>query len=191
MGQELECKMTWQGRRDAGRAYLETDHILFRGANRLKLWLKDLKKVQADAGKLTLEHPDGRAVFDLGPAASKWAEKILHPPSRLTKLGLKPEHKLKLIGRFDKEFLAEVKAFTTTRGKADYILLAAESAKDLECLEKPGLGAMLWIVYPKGRNDVTEMDVLHAGRAAGLKDIKVMSFSATHTALKFVRPKAG
>jgi hypothetical protein len=30
--------------------------------------------------------------------------------------------------------------------------------------------------------------VLMAGRIAGLKDIKVVGFSATHTALKFVIP---
>jgi hypothetical protein len=31
---------------------------------------------------------------------------------------------------------------------------------------------------------------LEGGRAAGLKDIKVASFSATHTALKFAIPVA-
>ena len=49
---------------------------------------------------------------------------------------------------------------------------------------------MLWIVYPKGRKEITERQVLDAGRAAGLVDVKVVSFSASHTALKFVRPKA-
>ena len=48
-----------------------------------------------------------------------------------------------------------------------------------------GAGA-LWIVYPKGKQDITELQVLDAGRAAGLVDVKVVSFSATHTALKFV-----
>jgi hypothetical protein len=46
----------------------------------------------------------------------------------------------------------------------------------------------LWIVYPKGRKDITEIDVLSTGRKAGLKDIKVVGFSTTHTALKFVIP---
>jgi hypothetical protein len=34
------------------------------------------------------------------------------------------------------------------------------------------------------------LQVLNAGRDAGLVDIKVVSYSPTHTALKFVRPKA-
>jgi len=46
----------------------------------------------------------------------------------------------------------------------------------------------LWIVYPKGRKDLSENDVLATGRKAGLKDVKVVGFSPTHTALKFVIP---
>ena len=50
---------------------------------------------------------------------------------------------------------------------------------------------VLWIVYPKGKKEITENDVLSAGRKASLKDIKVVGFSATHTALKFVVPLEG
>jgi len=32
------------------------------------------------------------------------------------------------------------------------------------------------------------MDVITAGRKAGLKDVKVVGFSPSHTALKFVIP---
>ena len=46
----------------------------------------------------------------------------------------------------------------------------------------------LWIIYPKGVQVVREIDVLMAGRKAGVKDIKVVGFSGTHTALKFVIP---
>jgi hypothetical protein len=52
----------------------------------------------------------------------------------------------------------------------------------------PARGA-LWIVYPRGRKEITEIQVLDAGRRSGLVDIKVVSYSASHTALKFVRPK--
>jgi len=36
--------------------------------------------------------------------------------------------------------------------------------------------------------DITENGVLRIGRKAGLKDVKVVGFSPTHTALKFVLP---
>ena len=45
--------------------------------------------------------------------------------------------------------------------------------------------AFIWVVYAKGRKDPREADVRAAGLAAGLVDVKVASFSPTHTALKF------
>jgi hypothetical protein len=48
----------------------------------------------------------------------------------------------------------------------------------------------LWVVRPKGRREITESDVMAAGKAAGLVDVKVVSFSDTHTAEKFVIPVA-
>jgi hypothetical protein len=46
------------------------------------------------------------------------------------------------------------------------------------------------MVYPKAKREITEGDVIGAGRKAGLKDVKVVGFSTTHTALKFVIPVA-
>jgi hypothetical protein len=60
-------------------------------------------------------------------------------------------------------------------------------AKIAKSLKGP---SALWIVYPKGQKTITENDVIAAGRKAGLKDVKVVGFSATHTALKFVLPLA-
>jgi hypothetical protein len=45
----------------------------------------------------------------------------------------------------------------------------------------------LWIVYPKGVPAIREIDVIEAGRAVALKDVKVASFSSSHTGLKFVK----
>ena len=47
-----------------------------------------------------------------------------------------------------------------------------------------------WIVFPKGRKDLRETDVIEAGVASGLVDNKVVRFSDTHTALRFVIPLA-
>jgi hypothetical protein len=49
----------------------------------------------------------------------------------------------------------------------------------------------IWVVRPKGRGiAVTERDAIEAGKAAGLVDVKVVAFSETHTAEKFVIPVA-
>lgn len=69
--------------------------------------------------------------------------------------------------------------------------MGAEKSGDLartaKLAESPASAGALWIVYPKGKQEIKEQHVLEAGRQAGLVDVKVMSFPATHTAVKFVR----
>ena len=48
----------------------------------------------------------------------------------------------------------------------------------------------LWSIRPKGRAEISESVVVAAGKAAGLVDVKVARFSDSHTAEKFVRPRA-
>jgi len=194
MGQELECRMHVGRRTLAGKAYLETDYILFRGDERVKIPLKDLKSVTASAGLLKLDYEGGPASLDLGAAAEKWAKKILHPPSRADKLGVKAGVSVRLVGAFDAEFLTELSDVEMLSGKgaADLILFLAPDRKALHQIPKLMAGLKpaggLWVVYPKGVPEIREIEVLEAGRAAGLKDVKVASFSATHTALRFVIP---
>jgi hypothetical protein len=194
MGQELACRLHFRKRAIVGKAYLESDHILFRGEERLKIQLKDVKSVTAEAGTLRLDFPGGPASLELGAAAEKWAHKILHPPSRAEKLGVKPGLSVRLEGPFDSGFLAELSATERTKGPADLLFFAAASSKDLSRIPKLASGlapsGALWVIYPKGVKEIREIEVLEAGRAAGLKDVKVASFSSTHTALKFVIPVA-
>jgi hypothetical protein len=72
------------------------------------------------------------------------------------------------------------------------IFFTADSKEDLGTLAKISQSmkgaTALWIVYPKGQKHITENDVLTAGRKCSLKDVKVVGFSLTHTALKFVIP---
>jgi hypothetical protein len=196
MGQELACNMRYQSRTLAGKALLETDYLLFRGEERLRVAFKDLTGVEAGDGVLKLDFAGGPAEFELGRAAEKWAEKILHPPSRLDKLGVKPGLRVRLAGEFEDPFLQELAdrqaELLEGRAKADLVFFAAVRAADLKRVAALASGMLpdgaLWVVYPKGVTAIREIEVLNAGREAGLKDIKVASFSATHTALKFVVP---
>jgi hypothetical protein len=186
--------MQYQRRSLAGKAYLETDHIFFRGDERVKIPLKDLKAVTAKSGVLTLEFAVGSAALELGAAAEKWAQKILHPPTRADKLGVKPGLAVRLYGEFDEGFLQELSDTKIVKAKTDLIFFLAADRKALDripklLLELKPAGA-LWVVYPKGVPAIREVEVIHAGRDAGLKDVKVASFSPTHTALKFVIPVA-
>jgi hypothetical protein len=201
MGSEATCTATWKGKSSSGKARLETVELQFRGgAVKLNLPFTTMKKVTATDGTLRITVPAGVATFDLGAAAAKWAEKILRPPSRLDKLGAKPEWCASAIHIEDATFLKELRARIAElrEGRVgtslDAIFFGATRDSDLARLEKLK-GALkpngaLWIVRPKGRPEISEMAVMRAGRAAGLVDVKVVSFSATHTAEKFVIPVA-
>jgi hypothetical protein len=196
MGLERECKLHVRGKTISGKAQLESDHLLFRGTERLKIMLKDLSHVRAENGVLIVHFADGPAAFELGPAADKWAQKIRNPPSRLDKLGVKAGLPVSLEGIFENNFVREVRArkaeVIAGKTKRDLIFLAVEHEDELAAIRKsvtklkPDGG--VWVIYPKGVKTVREVQVLDAGRAAGLKDLKVASFSPTHTALKFVIP---
>jgi hypothetical protein len=202
MGQEREATLRIAKRRIEGEALLETAEIIFRpvdGSKRLKFAFADIvKSVKAVDGELRFHTGEGLAVLELGPAAEKWAEKILHPKSRAEKLGVKNAMRVSLLGRFDDDFQKELSAATknVSAGKittnSEIIFVAVESSEELSDvarIAKSVKGATgLWVVYPKGKKEITETDVIGAGRKTGLKDVKVVGFSPTHTALKFVLP---
>ena len=189
MGRESTCKIEYDGRSHQGKALLETSEIIFRGDIRLKIPLKQITRVEAVDGKLLVTWPAGDATFHLGAAAAKWASKILNPPSRLDKLGIKSGTRIRWIGAPDDGFKQEAAqqgaAFIRTR--PDVTFLRASTAGDLDTLKLAT--PPVWVVYPKGVKEIREIDVLNAGRSAGLMDIKVASFSPTHTALKFIQPR--
>jgi hypothetical protein len=120
--------------------------------------------------------------------------------SLLDKLGVKPGQKILILGVDDGAVIDDIKPFNPEFAERkpaadlDLIFFSAEAKKDLarlpllrKAIVKSG---GIWVVYPKGRQDIREADVIAAGKAAGLTDNKVCSFSATHTALRFVIPVA-
>ena len=202
MGQERESTLRLGRRRIEGEALLETAEIIFRpldGSKRIKFAFADIvKSVKAVDGELRFHTEEGPGVLELGPAAEKWAEKILHPKSRVEKLGVKSAMQVSLIGKFDDDFRKELGSATknVSAGKitanSELIFVGIESSaglRDVAKIAKSVRGAAgIWIVYPKGKKEITETDVIGAGRKAGLKDVKVVGFSPMRTALKFVLP---
>ncbi len=172
MGNELTCRVELGKQQSEGKALLETSELLFRGGFRLKIPFSTIKSAKAADGELRLETAEGLAVFHLGAAAEKWRDKILHPKSRIEKLGIKPEAKISLLGSFTPDFLTEISELTksVSTGKAasdaECIFFSAGSKQDLGALPKTSKlmkgAAALWIVYPKGQKHITENDVLAA-----------------------------
>ena len=117
--------------------------------------------------------------------------------SLLDKLGVKDGTTIVVLDVADGDFraeLAERKVKVKTSGPAEVVVWGLDDLADLARL--PALidwihprGA-LWAVWPKGRKELNENHVREAALEAGLVDVKVARFSATHSALKLVVPKA-
>lgn len=200
MGKMKETRLQFEGKTYDGEAMLETTELLFRGGRRLLIPLADIKSAKANDGNLLIRFSGGEAVFMLGPEAAKWANKINNPKSVVEKLGVKPGLKVSVLQVDDPAFVADLEAVgaDTSAGRvkkgSDAIFYGANKRADLgrlatlkESLDRAGA---LWVIRPKGAKDITEGDVMAAGKAAGLVDVKVVRFSDTHTAEKFVIPVA-
>jgi hypothetical protein len=202
MGAEIQTTVRVGRKTTAGKALLETSQIIFRSPDlRLKIAFKDITALEVKGGQLRVTHPGGTAAFAIGDAAAKtWADKIKNPKGRIDKLGVKAEHRVVLLNVKDAGFLAELRAraASVSNGRvvkgADAIFLGAESLDGLERLVElvryMKRDGAIWTVTPKGKGGIKDTDVMAAGKAAGLVDVKVVSFSETHSANKFVIPKA-
>jgi len=199
MGSEIHCSMIIGGKVFKGKALLETNELIFRGEHPLTIPFNKMKSVDATDGELNIVFHGGTASFIIDKKAETWQEKILHPKSVLDKLGIKGDSRVSVDGVMDEEFLGQLKAKTdnvSVKGlqqESDFIFYAADSKNELSRIKSlkkflKSTGA-LWIVSLKGkRATLKDTDVMAAGKKAGLVDTKVVGFSATHTALKFVIP---
>lgn len=119
----------------------------------------------------------------------------------LDKLGVRPGATVAVLGVDDPGFLAELRSRAAVTVDVnpgpgtDLVLFAADDHVALGRL--PELRAAiypagaLWVVSRKGRAaSLRDVDVMAAAREAGLVDNKVVSFSASHTALRLVVPRA-
>src|SRR5688572_26050311 len=199
MGQQAACTLRFNRKTFEGTASLEHKELLFRGAERLSVPLSEITSAIAHGGRLRVTFGGRTAYFEIGAAAAKWADRISNPPSRLDKLGIKPAMTVMPLMLEDKAFVQELRKrearIVRTPGRGvDAIFLAASDRADLERLADVSRGlkpaGALWVIRPKGSTAITEAETMAAGRRAGLVDVKVVSFSDSHTAEKFVIPVA-
>jgi hypothetical protein len=199
MGRESRCVGRFGRESGEGKLLLETKELIFRGAFRLNVPLKSIASAEAKDGELRIRFDGSTAFFDLGKPAEVWAKAIREPKGLLDKLGLKAGQRVAVLGIEDDVFVRDLKArgASVTAGKSrdlDHLFFGIASEKDLRRIEslksflRPD-GA-LWVVRPKGPDGVSEAATRAAGLGAGLVDVKVVAFSETRTAEKFVIPVA-
>ncbi|TMQ58635.1 MAG: DUF3052 family protein [Candidatus Eisenbacteria bacterium] len=120
--------------------------------------------------------------------------------SRVDKLGVKGGQRVSVTGLDDAAFATEL-ADRTDRvhvGRivkgSGLIVLGVTTRRDLGRLEVAlrslDRDGAVWVVWPKGRRELTEDHIRAAALEAGLVDVKVMAFSTALSALKLVIPVA-
>lgn len=200
MGAEARCTVRHGGRASVGKALLETDQIVFRGDFRLTIPFREITSLTVADGQLVVAFGGETATFELGASAERWADRIRKPKTLLDKMGVRPGMRLSLVGVPDAPFreLLRERGIDFANGQAaagsNVVVLGAERLDDLARLHDlkriVARDGAIWIVSPKGGREPREADVLAAGKDAGLVDTKVVRFSDTHTAHKFVIPVA-
>lgn len=199
MGNEATCRITLGDQTAEAKALLETEELILRGALKARIPFAEAKNVSAEDGVLRLRWNDRDVAIPLGRDAAKWAEKIRNPKSLLDKLGVKAGQRVSVIGEVDGDFLDQLAArgcdvARNERRDADVIFFAVNRRENLTRLDalrrllQPA-GAV-WVLRPKGDPAISEGDVMSAAKSAGLVDVKVVRFSATHAAEKLVIPVA-
>ena len=120
--------------------------------------------------------------------------------TRIEKLGVKADTDVLLLGiEGDAVFMKELGAVgarvrTSGKAPADMVFALFRHRDDLRRLASlvPRIHSVgvIWTLRPKGSKDLTESEMMRAGKDAGLVDVKVVSFSPELTAEKFVVPVA-
>jgi hypothetical protein len=194
LGKEATVTATFAEGAEEGRLQFEPPKLIFKGAQRRVFEGEALAGLAAEGADLVLA--DGSR-FALGERQAKsWAEAILNPKGRMDKIGAKAGMRAAVMGVKDPTLSAELAAFGAVPVRElkdlDLLFYAADGAAELARVE--GLVPLLsqtgalWIVSKKGKAaTVKDVEVMAAAKAHGLVDNKVVAFSATHTALRFVR----
>lgn len=200
MGTEATTTLTVGRQTFTGTAHLESSEVRFRGETKLSIPLASVTSAKAKDGALYITHAGGIAVFGLGDAAAKWAERIKSPRSLADTLGVKSGMQVAVLGVEDEAILADLEArgAVLVHGKVPagtplVLLRVARPAalSKLASLAKSiARDGAIWIVHPRGDASVADTVIFAAGADAGLTATKVVRFSETDTAEKLVIPRA-
>jgi hypothetical protein len=121
--------------------------------------------------------------------------------SLFEKLGIFAEAQVALAGRHDEAFVDALNsrlakaAAAVMRSRYDFIFVRVDGPRDLVRFAQAAShlkpAGALWAFHPKGRGATpTDAQVRAAGIAAGLVDNKISAYTDSHTATRFVIPRA-
>lgn len=123
------------------------------------------------------------------------------PKPLLDKLGVKEGSRVSVLGLEGSGFVDELRArgasvtVGTAAPSSDQIFVFVGHRDDLDEALAPLEQALVrngavWVIRPKAVPHIKEVDVIDAGKRAGLVDNKIASFSDTLSAMRLVIPLA-
>jgi hypothetical protein len=203
MGTEMRVEAKYRRASYRVKLHLDGQKLDLRDELKLSIPLKEVRQAVAKDGQLTITWNDDKIALDVGDKAERLADKILHPPSLLDKLGIKPKSTVSIVGLDDKSFLQDLRGRTnavtdgSVKPQSDVVIMLATRRTNLDRLKTlrrslKSDGA-IWVLWKKGLKDanaVKEDDVRNTAKTHGLVDVKVASFSDELSALKLVIPRA-
>ena len=200
MGLEIpKCKATIRGESLSGRLHVDSKQLTFQAKG--FQWATPVGKgtsAKVVKNDLIVRRGSKSATFHIGRRADAWADKILNPPSRGKKLGLKPGLKYYLLGDFDQSFLDELhfhdlQAARTPR-TCDIAFVLMHSTENLLFIDKVAkscsAGTHIWGIWPKGIQAIRQSEVIARARAFGMGPGKGISFDDTCSAMRFTKKTA-
>lgn len=197
MGLEAKCEAKFTSEKTvAGKLHLDSVSLAFSSKEqKWKCDLVNISKLKVDEGWLQIGTGKNAVRFQLGEAADRWKTKILNPPTRLDKLGLKKGMVCLLKGKFDIEFIqqlseAEIR-ISRTLDAAQVVLAQCEKTKELDklrdLLESAKVKTHFWIVWPKGVQEITQAEVMKFAKSFGMGPGKNCSFDDRLSAMRFTK----
>ena len=197
MGLELKnCRATIKSVTATGALHVDSNELKF--CSKDMVWSVRVgkgTKAKVSDGNLNVARGAKSASFAIGAKADQWAEKVLNPPTRATKLGLKSEYACFVKGDFDSAFESEIAAnglkLVRSAKSCDIAFVLLTTKPDLKVFDKfiasTSVGTHVWAVWPKGVEAIRQGDIIAIARKNGIGPGKGISFDETHSAMRFTK----
>ncbi len=196
MGLEIKTVAVKGAKKFSGKLHLDSRELKFSSPEfKWSIPLGDGIKAIAKKTKLIVSKGRDKVTFEIGERPERWVDKILNPPSRLDKLGVKPGMKCWLSKGFESEFKTELKSqeakITRQIDNCDLAFFSIDDRKNfgslLECCDAMPGATNIWVVYPKGSNAITQGEVMGTLKKAGFGPSKTASFDEQLSSMRYKR----
>ena len=194
MGLEIKCDALHNGEPFTGKLYVDSEQLKYSGPG--ISWFLALSapfRCAVEGEFLHIVVGATKLRFHIGPDVSKWEKKILHPPTLGDKLGLKPGTRVWLDGTFPPALKSSLELKECVECKktvdANLAFLILDHKKQLPKIRKLkdrlSPHTPIWILYPKGIDEIKESDVMNEAALCGLGPSKIASFDDRLTAMRY------